>query len=178
MTRAFPFIFERSKLVPKPDFTKEDVLIDATRFPQVPPVEAIQSALHNGLPVTCSGRTLSDVLSISCPDQLASYSIDGVKVVWGKTRLTYSKTEPSMTVRIFTLFFFYILILGQDMMNSINELRSEVASLRSEVASLRSEVASLLPSQESTMLRWQTANLVFHGALRHYHSFITLLTFL
>lgn len=76
---------------------------------QDPSIEIMQIALHNGLTVSTSKRTLAEILSLSYPEQLSSYSIISVKkLVWGKIRVNYSgrDLELSNAVSFSALFFF------------------------------------------------------------------------
>ena len=88
-------------------------------------------------------------------------------VEWGRTTVKYSRTEPSYAVCIFALFFFYLLILVQDLIKEVRDLAKKVRDLEKTVTSIESR----MQSQEHTMLAWQTSNLVFHGALSLFHSF-------
>ena len=115
---TFPFVFQRSKLVAitKPEFTERDVVIDTKIYPDMKnplTVDMMQNALQSGLPVSTSRRTLAQILSLSHPENLSSYSINSIRTVWGKKRVNYSRhdSEPNIAVRIlFVLFFFYLLI--------------------------------------------------------------------
>jgi hypothetical protein len=55
-----------------------------------------QTAIRDKLAVSPSGRTLSDILCLSCPD-LSQYAVTSVhQALWGKAVVTYSRPE-SMT---------------------------------------------------------------------------------
>jgi hypothetical protein len=71
-----------------------------------------------------------------------------------RTTVNYYRTELSYVVHIFALFFFYPLILVQDLIEEVRDLKKMVTSIESR-----------MQSQECTMLAWQTSNLVFHGVL-------------
>ena len=108
---AFPFVFERSKLVPVTKHDSINVLVDSksTISSNKPSIEMMENALHNRVPVSTSGRTLAEILSLSDSDNLKLYSINRIKLVWGKTMVGYSRREPSMMVCIFELFVYEVL---------------------------------------------------------------------
>ncbi|KIM71567.1 hypothetical protein PILCRDRAFT_16950 [Piloderma croceum F 1598] len=136
MTRTFTFRFERSKLTTKTITTTKEVTVDATVYDKKTSAKIMQNALHNDMPVSLFGWTLTAMLSLSYPDQLSSYSINDVKFAWGRTMVKYSRTEPSYA----------------DLIKEVKDLKEMVTSLK-----------SCMQSQECTMLAWQTSNLVFHA---------------
>lgn len=72
-----------------------------------------------------------------------------VNVVWGKTWVKYSRTEPTRVVHIFALFFFYLLILIQDLLDAIKVLEERIAAQDAKIISLESNSRD----QEDMMLR-------------------------
>ena len=103
---TFPYVFEKSKLATVLKHTETEVLVDANIRPhwKTPSVSSIQNALDNNLPVSTSGRNLLDILSLSHPENLSSYSILNVRSIWGKTRVNYLRDEPSTAVWISVVF--------------------------------------------------------------------------
>src|SRR6267154_2057436 len=52
------FKFERSKLTTKTATTSKDIVLDGTRFNKTMSRKTLQTALHDNIPVSVSGRTL------------------------------------------------------------------------------------------------------------------------
>jgi hypothetical protein len=89
-TTATPFTFRCSKI--KIEANTKEVRLDKAHFLSK---EALEDALHSNIPVSISGKTLSIALSLSHPEDLASYSIDAMKDgAWKKVEVTYSRPRP------------------------------------------------------------------------------------
>jgi hypothetical protein len=63
-------------------------------------VATLQDALTNNLPVSHSGRTLADILSLSYPDELSSYQVECIIPGLGKegTLVEYHRSEGETKV--------------------------------------------------------------------------------
>jgi hypothetical protein len=86
-----PFIFRRSKIKIESTTVTKEVQLRIT----YPSREALEDALHSNIPVSTSGKTLGIALSLSHPEDLASYSIETMKDgAWKKVEVTYSRPGP------------------------------------------------------------------------------------
>jgi hypothetical protein len=58
-------------------------------------VATVQNALTNNVVVSHSGRTLAQILSLSCPEKLSLYTVDAVVPGYGTegTIIRYSRPE-------------------------------------------------------------------------------------
>jgi hypothetical protein len=94
------FTFERKKLVTTTTTTKREVRLLGDLFSKSSTTQQIQTALQNNVIVSPSGDTLSEMLSLSYPDELSRYAVESVCVGWGKsgTVVTYSHSEGTEVV--------------------------------------------------------------------------------
>jgi len=60
----------------------------------------LQTALQDNIPASPSGRALSQILSLSHPNDLSSYHIESVNAGWGKdgTIVKYSRPQGTEAV--------------------------------------------------------------------------------
>ena len=61
-------------------------------------VTTVQNALTNNIVVSHSGRTLAQILSLSCPEKLSSYTVDAIVPGYGTegTLVRYSRPESNI----------------------------------------------------------------------------------
>jgi hypothetical protein len=86
------FTFERKKVV-----TIKSVTLKGNLFSDTVTAEQFQTALRSRIAVSPSGRTLSEILTLSYPDDLSRF-----RVGWGKGGkvVTYSRSESTQVVII------------------------------------------------------------------------------
>jgi hypothetical protein len=96
------FTFERKKVVTTTKTTTKLVTLKGNLFSNTATAEQFQTALGSGIAVSHSGRTLSEILTLSYPDDLSRYSVESVHVGWGKGGkvVTYSRSESTQAVII------------------------------------------------------------------------------
>jgi hypothetical protein len=94
------FTFERKKVVTTTKMTTKSVTLKGNLFSDTVTVEQFQTALRSRIAVSPSGRTLSEILTLSYPDDLSRYSVESVRVGWGKGGkvVTYSRSESTQVV--------------------------------------------------------------------------------
>jgi len=84
------FIFARERLVTRT--IPKDVILKG-EYNSSTTAATFQTAIRDKLAVSPSGRTLSDILCLSCPD-LSKYTVTSVRaLLWGKVVVTYSRPE-------------------------------------------------------------------------------------
>jgi len=64
----------------------------------------LQIALQNNIAVSSSGRTLSQILSLSHPNELSTYRIESVDGGWGKDGTVVKYSRPHGTEEVIVLF--------------------------------------------------------------------------
>jgi len=94
------FTFERKKVVTTTKITTKPVTLKGNLFSDRATAEQSQMALRSGIAVSPSDRTLSEILTLSYPDDLSRYSVESVRVGWGKGGkvVTYSRSESTQAV--------------------------------------------------------------------------------
>ena len=79
-----------------------------------PTAEQVQTTLRNRVAVSSSGQTLSEILTLSYPDDLSRYSeVESVHEGWGKGGkvVTYSCSESTQVVIVSFINAMHLLIL-------------------------------------------------------------------
>jgi hypothetical protein len=91
------FKFRRSKVVTT---TNKLVCLGSDKYGVNTSVATLQEALTNNLPVSHSGRTLADILSLSYPEKPSSYTVERVVPGLGKegTLVEYHRSEGEAEV--------------------------------------------------------------------------------
>ena len=94
------FSFVRAKLETKIREFRKTIHLNAEFYNQNVTAATLQNALINNLPVSHSGRTLAEILSLSHPKELSLYAVDKVTPGYGKegTVVQYSGPEPEIEV--------------------------------------------------------------------------------
>ncbi|KAG1818028.1 uncharacterized protein BJ212DRAFT_1348383 [Suillus subaureus] len=120
---------------------------DPTKIPQLPnasPESNLQEALEKNISISKSGRTLKEILSLSCQN-LKSYTIDRVRPgVWGQsTNVKYHSQTKTL----------------EDLQNEVELMKRQLGRLQAEQEAQQAEQEA----QKETMAKWQAANEVFRA---------------
>jgi hypothetical protein len=104
------FKFRRSKVITTT--VNKFVYLRGDMYGMNTSVATIQDALKNNVPVSHSGRTLADILSLSYPEELSSYKVERVVPGKGKegTLVEYHRSEGDTKVNSFRSGFVAFLI--------------------------------------------------------------------
>jgi len=80
--------------------TTKAVTLKGNLFSDTTTAQQFQTALRDNIIVSPSGRTLSEILTLSYPDDLSRYSVESVRVGWGKGGkvVVYSRSESTQAV--------------------------------------------------------------------------------
>ncbi|KAG1781822.1 hypothetical protein EV702DRAFT_487685 [Suillus placidus] len=149
--------FQRTSLKIVVTETKaKEVHLDSSKIPKTfggSPEFNLQEALHRNIPVSKSGRTLQEILSLSCND-LKTYIIDKVRPgVWGQSMtVKYHHNSQTKTPEDH-------LKETQSLKIGLEDLLAEVQTLKAEQEAQKAE----WEAQRDTMEKWQAANDVFQS---------------
>jgi hypothetical protein len=98
--RREDFTFERRKVVTTTKKITKEVKLKGDMSSKTTTAKQFQTALRDNDIVSPSGRTLSEILSLSYPDDLSRDSVESVRAGWrtGGKVVTYSPSESTEAV--------------------------------------------------------------------------------
>lgn len=103
------FIFERSRLITTTKTTKLPVVLDEDMFNRTTSISTFQETFVRNLPASRSGRSLSEILLISYPNDLESYTINSVTpLAWNRGLAIAYSCEDGIEVKIFLTISYFI----------------------------------------------------------------------
>jgi hypothetical protein len=97
------FTFERLIPVISIGKKKKSTNLNGDLFNKSTTAADLQIVLQNNVVVSPSGRTLSQILSLSCPEELSTYHIESVNARWGKEGTVVKYSRPQGTEAVIVL---------------------------------------------------------------------------